>query len=187
MKKGGSGFFAVALLAVVGVIVYSVKNIINTAKNLSYKITRLGIYQLASGGNLVFRVRIKFTNAENTPLTVQSINLAAYLNSITTTSQNGDVIVQSEGDYLATLKDDNGFVIAANADTTKDFYISVSWADLGKLLLFNVVDIINFINNNNFNQMLQALISKPILIKGNVKAEGFKFPITTLLTVTDDR
>lgn len=187
MKKGGSGFFAVALLAVVGVVVYSIKNIINTAKNLSYKITRFGIYQLVNGGNLVFRVRIKFTNAENTPLTVQSINLAAYLNSITTTTQNGDVVVQSEGDYLATLKDDNGFVIAANADTTKDFYISVSWADLGKLLLFNVVDIINFINNNNFNQMLQALISKPILIKGNVKAEGFKFPITTLLNVTDDR
>lgn len=187
MKKGGSGFFAVALLAVVGVVVYSIKNIINTAKNLSYKITRFGIYQLVNGGNLVFRVRIKFTNAENTPLTVQSINLAAYLNSITTTSQNGDVIVRSEGDYLATLKDDTGFVIAANADTTKDFYISVSWADLGKLLLFNVVDIINFINNNNFNQMVQALMSKPILIKGNVKAEGFKFPITTLLNVTDDR
>lgn len=168
-----------------GVAAYSLTRTAKAALNLDYRITKFQIYNVVKDGKLVLRVQVLFTNRENTNIVVNNIDLSAYLNSIYTRAQDGTIEVQNKGDFFARLKDDNGFVIAANSDTYQDFYINVSWQDLGKMLLFNVVDIIRFIANNNFNEMLNVLLSKPVLVKGDVKAENIKFPITQVLNITN--
>jgi hypothetical protein len=181
--KNSSGFIAFTVLAVVGLIAWSIHGTIQAAKNLSCRFLKFQIYKFSSSG-ITFRIRIRFINYENTALHINNINLSAYLNSVTNTDTNGNVVIGTKGDFLASLKDSNLFVIEANAETDKDFYVDVKWEDVGKLLLFNIVDIITYISNNNFQQILSALVGQPVLITGTVTAENIKFPVTEVIGVT---
>ena len=168
-----------------GVAAYSYFKTAKAALNLDYRVTKFQIYNLVKDGNLVLRLQILFTNREASQIVVNNIDLSAYLNSIYSRSEDGSITVNNNGDFFARLKDDRGFVIAANSDTYQDFYINVSWKDLGKILAFNIVDIVRFIVNNNVREMVNELLSKPVLIKGDVKAENIKFPITQVVSVTN--
>lgn len=183
--KSSISLLWLGLIAAAGVAAYSFSRTAKAALNLDYRITKFQIYNVVKNGNLVLRVQILFINREASNIVVNNIDLSAYLNSIYTRAQDGSIEVQNKGDYFARLKDDSGFVIAANSDTYQDFYINVSWQDLGKMLLFNIADIIRFIANNNFNEMLNVLLSKPVLVKGDVRAENIKFPITQVLNITN--
>ena len=185
-KKNGGRLFLLLLGIAASAVALSFTRVAKAAINLQYRVTRFGIWKFNQNGKLVLRVRIRFTNITNTALHLNKVDLSAYINSVYTTNQDGSVKVQNQGDFLASLSVDELFVIEPNTSTEQDFFIEIKWEDLGKLLLFNVVDIINFIRNNNFRQMANALMQKPILIDGDVKAENMKFHITQVVQVSDD-
>ena len=175
------------LLLVGGAIAWSVFRTAKAAVNLNYTILRFGIYRFATDGNLMLRLRVRFTNAQNTPLTINLFDIAAYLNSTYTYDSTGKINVQNRGDLLATLNDSTGFVINANTFTDKDFYITVRWADVGRYFLNNAVSIITtIINADSIRDVIRAVIGRNVLIYGLVKAENISIPVVNVVQLTDD-
>ena len=167
----------------VGVTVYKT---IKTAGALNYYITRFGIYQFASDGNLVFRVRIKFTNPSETPIHFNLIDIGAYLNS-QYQEVNGKIEVLRRGNLIASLMDNQEFVIQGNGFTEKDFFINARWSDVGQYFLTNINNIIQVITGNlNVRELLSAIVGQPVLIYGNVKAEGVNIPIAQVIQLSND-
>jgi LEA14-like dessication related protein len=179
----------VAIIALIAgaAVLYSVTRTVKAAVNLTWNVTRFGIYHLASGGSLVLRMRLRIGNPTNTPITVNFIDVSAYLDPVYTTV-NGSLNVQSRGTYIASLQESLAIVIQPNAVTEHDFYIEVRWADIAKYLAMNVADIISSISNaQGLNSIINAVINHPVLLQGNIKAENVNFPINQVVSFTDDR
>lgn len=176
------------LLLIGGALAWSVLRTAKAVVNLNYNVTRFGIYRFASDGNLIFRLRIRFTNPQNTPLTVNMIDIGAYLDSVTSYDSAGKVVVSSRGSLIASLNDYTGFVIPALSFLDKDFLINVRWADIGRYILKNAVSIITSITNaDSINNIISLIVGKPILIAGFVKAENVTINIANVVSLTDDR
>lgn len=167
----------------VGVTVFKT---IKSAGALNYYISRFGVYQFASDGNLVFRVRIKFTNPTDTPIHFNLLDIGAYLNS-QYQEVNGKIEVLSRGNLIASVVDNQEFVIQANGATEKEFYINARWTDIGQYFLTNISHIIQIISGNlNVRELLAAIVGQPVLIYGNVKAEGVNIPIAQVIQLSND-
>lgn len=176
------------LLVFGGVLAWSMFKTAKAVVNLNYTVTRFGIYRFATDGNLVFRLRVRFTNAQNTTITVNLVDIAAYLNSTFAYDVNNQLQVQNRGDLLATYQDATPFVIQPNNFTDRDFLINVRWADVGRYLLSNIVTIIqNILNANNINDYVSAIIGRNVLIYGLIKAENVSVKIANVVAITDDR
>ena len=180
--------FGFILLLVGGAVIWSLTKTAKAAVNLNYNVLRFGIYKFASDGNLILRLRMRFTNAQNTPLHINMIDLAAYVKSQTSTDAKGNLKVISRGTMLASYTNVQGFIIAPNNYTDQDFLINVRWADVGRYLLTNVYSIITTIlNANQVSEYIAAIVGTNILVSGIVKAEGISFPVNELIQLTDDR
>ena len=179
---------AVIALIAGAAVLYSVTRTVKAAVNLTWNVTRFGIYHLASGGSLVLRMRLRIGNPTNTPITVNFIDVSAYLDPVYTTDNNGTLNVQSRGTYIASLTESLAIVIQPNVVTEHDFYIEVRWADIAKYLAMNVADIISAISNaQGFNSIINSIVNHPVLLQGNIKAENVNFPINQVVSFTDDR
>lgn len=169
------------------VLAWSIYKTAKAVVNLLYTVTKFGIYRVTNDG-LALRLQIRFTNARNTTLTVNLVDLAAYLNSVTSYDNNGNLVVNSRGDLLGQYIDSTGFVIQPNNFTTKDFIINVRWADLGRLLLNNASSIIDaFTNNASLTRVVTAIVGRNVLIYGLVKAENVVVDIASVTTILDER
>ena len=130
------GIGAFVFLILLAAVVITLFKTARAAVNLNYTMLGFGIYRVSSDG-VALRLKMRFTNAQNTPLTVNLIDLAAYLNSSTTYDSNGNLVVNSRGDLLSSYADSTGFLIAANGFTEKQFIFNLRWADLGQYLQCN--------------------------------------------------
>ena len=176
------------LLLVGGAVVWSITRTAKAVINLNYNVLRFGIYRFATDGNLVLRLRMRFTNPQNTPLHINLFDIAAYLNSSTSYDSNGNLVVNNRGTMIASLTDTQGFVIQANNYTDKDFFINVRWADVGRYFLTNIVSIISTITNaQSINDVISVIVGRDILISGVVKAENITIPVNSIVQLTDDR
>ena len=176
------------LLVFGGVLAWSMFKTAKAVVNLNYTITRFGIYRFATDGNLVFRLRVRFTNAQNTTLTVNMMDIAAYLNSTTYYDANGQLRVSNKGNLLAAYQDATPFVIQPNSFTDKDFLIPVRWADIGRYFLLNIVSIVtDILNANNISEYVSAIVGRNVLITGLIKAENVSIAVNNIVTITDDR
>lgn len=176
------------LLLFGGAIAWSILRTAKAVVNLNYNVLRFGIYKFATDGNLVLRIRMRFTNTQNTPLTINMMDIAAYLGSSTTTDGNGNTVVNNRGTMIASYSDFTGFVIPANYFIDKDFYINVRWADVGRYLLSNAYSIITTVlNAENLNSIIGTLVGTPVLIAGVVKAENITINIAKVVSLSDDR
>lgn len=176
------------LLLLGGAVVWSITRTAKAVINLNYNVLRFGIYRFATDGNLVLRLRMRFTNPQNTPLHVNMLDIGAYLNSSTSHDSNGNLVVDNRGTMIASLTDTQGFVIQANNYTDQDFFINVRWADVGRYFLTNIVSIISTITNaNSINDVISVIVGRDILISGVVKAENITIPINSIVPLTDDR
>lgn len=178
----------VPILLIFGsVVAWSIFKTAKAVANLNYTITRFGLYRVNTDG-ITFRLQVRLTNPKSTPLRVNLIDIAAYLNSTTSYDAQGKLIVNSRGDLLSTYSDANGFVIAANNFTTKDFLLQVRWGDIGRLLFNNISAVIDaFTNNNSLSRVVTALIGRNVLIYGLIKAENVIIDIASVVNIIDER
>lgn len=175
------------LLVFGGVLAWSAFKTAKAVVNLKYTMLGFGIYRVSSDG-VALRLKVRFTNAQKTPLTVNLIDLAAYLNSSTSYDSNGNLVVNNRGDLLASYADRAGFLIAANGFTEKQFIFTIRWADLGRVLLGNAAAIINAIRNSEgMNSIVSSIIGHNILIYGIVKAENVSVDICNIIPLIDER
>lgn len=176
------------LLLVGGAVGISLIKTAKAAVNLTYNITRFGIYKFASDGAMTLRVRIQFGNLRNTPLTVNMVDIAAYFKPTYTINPDGTTNVISRGNLLATLADTSGFVIPANSIEERDFFINIRWTDIAKTLISNISNIVTIISNaNGITEVMRQLVGAPILLTGNIKAENMVFNVNQIVSLTDDR
>lgn len=169
------------------ILAFSIYKTARAVVDLNYTITRFGIYSISKDG-VTLRLQIRFTNPRDTYLTVNLVDLAAYLNSNTTTDNNGKLQVVSRGDLLSQYVDASGFVINPNNFTTKNFKFVVRWADLGRLLFNNASAVINaFTNSSSLSQVISAIIGRNVLIYGLVKAENVVVDIASVTNIIDER
>jgi len=174
-------FLVVALVAG-GILLLNIKDTVKTALKLDYQILTFGIYNFIKNGNIVFRVRIRFTNTQKTPIHVQLINISAYWGAKFTTNADGSVAdIQSRGTVLGTVADNTPFTIDANAFTTKAFYIECTWLNLLKIFGTSILE-----NIQNSTRFVEAIAGKPLLISGQIKAEGFSIPVQTSINLTNE-
>ena len=175
-------------LLVGGAVLISVLKTAKAAVNLTYNITRVGIYHFATDGAMVLRVRIRFGNLTNQPLTMNMINLAAYFNPTYTRNNDGTYNITSRGNLLATLTDTSGFQIPANSVQERDFFINVRWTDIAKTLISNISNIVSIITNSNgITDVMRQIVGYPVLLTGNIKAENVVFNVNQIVTLSDDR
>lgn len=159
-NNNGIGTFLL-VAAIAGGAAYAVYLIkgAKAAQHLRYQLTRIQLYQFASGGNLVFRVWMNFTNLEPTPLTITQMYLDVFLNFDGTLHRIG------------TLNTNNApVVIPANSTIEQAFDISVPWANLGMATL-KVLS--GFLTGNRANWPTEAVID------GQIKALGYTIEINT--------
>lgn len=169
------------------VLVYSIYKTARAVVDLNYTITRFGIYSISKDG-ITMRLQVRFTNPRDTYLTVNLVDLAAYLNSTTTTDNDGKLVVVNRGDLLSQYADASGFIINPNNFTTKNFKFVVRWADLGRLLFNNASAIIDaFTNSSSLSQVISAIIGRNVLIYGLVKAENVVINIASVTNIIDER
>lgn len=175
-------------LLVGGAVLISVFKTAKAATNLTYTVTRFGIYNFATDGAMVLRCRIQFGNLTNQPLTVNMVNLYAYFKPVYTTNNDGTYNIISRGNLLATLTDVTGFVIPANSIQERDFFINVRWTDVAKTLISNISNIVSIISNaNGITEVMRDIVGYPILLTGNIKAENVVFNINQVISLSDDR
>lgn len=125
------------------------------AKSLRYGLSRIQLYQFASGGALTFRVWITFTNLTNAALTVQQIYLDAYLT------------FSGMRHRMATLNT-GSITIPANATVERSFDIRVPWANLG---VATIAILTGFLNGGRANWPTEATV------EGQIKAKGISIPV----------
>lgn len=165
-----------------GILLLNLKNTVTTALKLDYQILSFGIYQFIKNGKIVFRVRIRFTNTQNTPIHIQLINISAYWNATFSTDASGKVTdIQSRGTVLGTVADSNAFTINANTFTTKEFFIENTWLNLLKIFGTSLLSTLT-----SSTRFFDALAGKPLLIYGQIKAEGFSIPVQTSINLTNE-
>lgn len=170
-----------------GVLAWTLFKTVRAASNLNYTVLGFGIYRVSSAG-VSLRLKMRLTNATNTPLKVNLIDLAAYLNSKTSYDSNGNLVVNSRGDLLSSYADSAGFLIAANGFTEKQFIFNLRWEDLGRVLLGNAASIINAIaNQQGMNSIISSVVGHNILLYGIVKAEGISVNVCNIIPITDER
>lgn len=175
-------------LLVGGAVLISVLKTAKAATNLTYVVTRFGIYHFATDGAMVLRCRIQFGNLTNQPLTINMVNLYAYFNPVYTTNPDGTYNITSRGNLLATLTDSAGFVIPANAIQERDFFINVRWTDIAKTLISNISNIVSIISNaNGISEVMRQIVGYPILLTGNIKAENVVIDVNQIISLSDDR
>ena len=171
-----------------GAVLYSLFKTAKAAVNLTYDVTRFSIYHFATDGAMTLRVRIRFGNLTNQPLTLNLVNLAAYYNPTYTVNGDGSYNIQSRGSLLTTFTDTTGFVIPANNVIEHDFFINVRWTDIAKTLITNISNIISIITNaDGITNVMRQIVGMPILITGNFKAENVVFNVNQIVALTDDR
>ena len=174
-------------LIIAGAAVWSLAKTVKTAVNLDFKVLKFRIYNLVKNGNIVFRISVRITNAQNTPLHVTLIDFGGYLDPKTTT-QNGKTVITSKGTLIATLTENTPFTIAANGYTDKDFYLTASWSKIGQVIgtsiLSNLLSNLLNINNNQQQTLLQQILNRQVLIDGKIKAEGFVVPYKQIVNIT---
>ena len=159
-KDNGLGkFFLVAAIAGgTAYVVYLIRSA-KAAQSLRYQLTRVQLYQFASGGNLVFRVWINFTNLEPTPLTINQMYLDVFLNF------DGSL------HRIGTLNTNNApITIPGNSTVVQSFDIAVPWANLGVATL-KILS--GFLTGNGANWPTEAVID------GQIKALGFTIKVNT--------
>ena len=159
--------FGIILIAGAGVLAYNLLSTARTALKLDYRILKFQIYNFASGGNIVFRCRIRFVNNENTALHIKKVSFAAYYNAKFTESDGKITSVSSRGTRIASCDDTSEFVIPALSNIEKDFYIESKWSNLLSIVGLSVFNYL--VNDEN---LIDNLIGKPILIDGAIRAEG---------------
>lgn len=176
--------FAIIGLIAAGAIVVSIVKTAKTAVSLTWNVTRFGIYHFAASGELVLRVRLRIGNSHDTPITVNFIDVSAYIDP----SVSADGKVLSRGSYLTSVMEPGGFVIEPNNVTEKEFFINVRWVDIAKYLVSNISAIIDSFNNSqSLNDVVNALLSHKFLLQGNIKAESVNIPIEQVVSLVDDR
>lgn len=159
-KDNGLGkFFLVAAIAGgAAYVVYLIRSA-KAAQSLRYQLTRVQLYQFASGGNLVFRVWMNFTNLEPTPLTINQMYLDVFLNF------DGSL------HRIGTLNTNNApITIPGNSTVEQSFDIAVPWANLGVATL-KILS--GFLTGNGANWPTEAVID------GQIKALGFTIKVNT--------
>jgi len=159
-KDNGLGkFFLVAAIAGgTAYVVYLIRSA-KAAQSLRYQLTRVQLYQFASGGNLVFRVWMNFTNLEPTPLTINQMYLDVFLNF------GGSL------HRIGTLNTNNApITIPANSTVAQSFDITVPWANLGVATL-KILS--GFLTGGQANWPTEAVID------GQIKALGFTIKVNT--------
>lgn len=159
-KDNGLGkFFLVAAIAGgTAYVVYLIRSA-KAAQSLRYQLTRVQLYQFASGGNLVFRVWMNFTNLEPTPLTINQMYLDVFLNF------DGSL------HRIGTLNTNNApITIPGNSTVEQSFDIAVPWANLGVATL-KILS--GFLTGNGANWPTEAVID------GQIKALGFTIKVNT--------
>ncbi len=161
--KTNSGKQFIILAGVAALTAYAV-HLIRSAKaaqHLRYQLSRIQLYQIASGGNLRFRVWMNFTNLEPTPLTVKQMYLDIYLNFGTPENPSYHKI--------GTLNTNNApITIPANGTVDQSFDIVVPWANLG---VATIKIIAGLIANGRANWPTEAKVD------GQIKAIGFTIPV----------
>lgn len=176
----------VALIAFIGVaaIALSIFRTAKTAASLTWNVTRFGIYHFAVSGEMVLRVRLRIGNPMNTPITINFIDVSAYIDPTVDSQSN----VLNRGSYISSVMVPGGFVIQPNAVTEQEFFINVRWVDIAKYLISNVTAIIDsFSNAESLNSVVNALLSHKFLIQGNIKAESINIPISQVVSLVDER
>lgn len=144
-----------------GAYLLTMKNTVQAAKNLKYKINKVQIRKFNLLNPIQVRCIITFTNLEKLPIVIQQVFLTAYLSFET---KNG----QPVWTRFAELNGDKGYTIPANKTTDINFDVEVRWRDLG----------------SNILKMLQGVLTgggiklpTKALVKGQIKAEGFTIQI----------
>ena len=164
--NGIGKFFAVA--AITGAAIYAVYLVrkAKAAESLRYQLTRIQLYQFASGGNLVFRVWMRFTNLENTPLVVNQMYLDIFLNF------GGSL------HRIATLDTNNTpITIPGNSSVDIPFDINVPWANLG---VATAKILAGFLTGGGANWPTEAKV------EGQIKTMGFTIKIDTTVPFSAD-
>lgn len=168
-------------------IALSLAKTVRAAKGLGLNVSKFAIYNLYKSGNLVFRVKCKIQNPDNTPLHVQSIFFGAYINS-TVQNQGGKLTVINQGDQIASLTDATAFTINPNAVTEKEFYIEAKWSQIANLLGLNLSSLISIFTGGAAQQLQDIrakLLSLKVLLSGTVTAENFTLPINQLIQISN--
>ena len=157
--NGIGKFFAVAAITAAGIYAVYVIRKAKAAESLRYQLTRIQLYHFASGGNIVFRVWMRFTNLENTPLVVSQMYLDFFLNF------SGSL------HRIATLNTNNVPIeIPANSSVDLPFDISVPWANLG---VATAKILAGYLTGNGANWPTEAKV------QGQIKTMGFTIKIDT--------
>lgn len=159
-NNNGIGKFLL-VAAIAGGAAYAVYLIrgAKAAQHLRYQLTRIQLYQFASGGNMVFRVWMNFTNLEPAPLTITQMYLDVFLN------------FDGSQHRIGTLNTNNApIVIPGNSTVEQSFDISVPWANLGVATL-KILS--GFLTGGQANWPTEAIID------GQIKAMGFTINVNT--------
>jgi hypothetical protein len=157
-NKSNIGKF-VLVAAIAGLTGYAI-HIIRTAKSakhLKYQLTKIQLYNFASGGNLQIRVWVSFTNLESAPLTVKQLYLDIFLNF------DGSL------HRIGTLNTNNiPITIPGNSTVDRSFDVNVPWANIGVATL-KILS--GFLTTGRANWPSEAKV------QGQIKAIGFTIPV----------
>lgn len=167
-----SPFLAIGLIAA-GILVFSVGKTVKAGINLNCNIKKFGVYKLIDGANLVLRLVVKITNPTKTPLHFQSLDISAYVGSVTAT-ENGSLVVKEKGTLLANTQLNKAFEIPANNYTEATLYVNCPWLNIAKYLGASIVNIIS--NNQGLMDLLRQIYNEPFLLSGYIRAENVNIP-----------
>lgn len=170
-----------------GALVWTLMRTAKAAVNLRYTVLGFGIYHFATGGKMVLRLRVRFTNAQNTPLTVNMYSLGAYLNPSYTYDSDGNLKVMSRGSLIATCASTDSFLIPADSFIDKDFFIDVQWTDVLLFFVNNVSDVLDLVNGGaSVMDYVRSIIGTPILVDGIIKAENVSIDVQQVINITNE-
>lgn len=163
-----------AILLTVGALAYTFLGTAKAAIDLRYSIQKFRFYQIKLT-KMIFELVVRFSNPSNSPIAVQMVDLAVYVDAkYTTETKNGKTTynVSSNGLRLCQMTDTKGFKIAANNTTDKSFYPEITLLDILNATLSKVIE---KIKNGSVDRPINVLIS------GYIKAEGVKINITQVV------
>lgn len=170
----------IILLGTAGVLAYNLFSTAKAAIKLDYRILKFQIYNFASGGNMVFRCRIRFVNNQNADLHIKKVSFAAYYGAKFTETDGKITSISSKGTRLASCDDTESFVIPALSNFEKDFFIESKWSNLLYIVGLSIVNY--FINDEN---LVENLVGKPILLDGSINAEGVTIDLKSSIKITE--
>lgn len=157
----GKFFIVAAIATATGYLVHLIRAA-KAAQSLRYALQQIQLYHIASGGNIVLRVWMEFTNLEAAALTIRQLYLDIFLNFGTAENPSYH--------RIGTLNTNNQPIIIPGYQTVKQsFDISIPWANLGVAAARIIAGLI-----------VQRQPSWPTSAKveGQIKAEGFTVPVS---------